>query len=103
MWAWLWSVLGMIVAVPTLVVLRVLCDHIPQLEKLGNFLAGALRNPSAAAGQVGNLFVGAALAEALGILVALSLVRELGPVVAAPDCGGRCLKEMGRAQLAGNA
>ncbi|MCX4198457.1 F0F1 ATP synthase subunit C, partial [Methylobacterium organophilum] len=25
----------------------------------GNFLAGALRNPSAAAGQVGNLFVGA--------------------------------------------
>ena len=34
----------------------------------GNYLAGALRNPSAAAGQVGNLFVGAALAEALGIL-----------------------------------
>ena len=30
----------------------------------GQFLAGALRNPSAAAGQVGNLFVGAALAEA---------------------------------------
>jgi F-type H+-transporting ATPase subunit c len=34
----------------------------------GNFLNGALRNPSAAAGQVGNLFVGAALAEAIGIL-----------------------------------
>ena len=34
----------------------------------GQFLAGALRNPSAAASQVGNLFVGAALAEALGIL-----------------------------------
>ena len=34
----------------------------------GNFLSGALRNPSAAAGQIGNLFVGAALAEALGIL-----------------------------------
>lgn len=33
-----------------------------------NFLNGALRNPSAAASQVGNLFVGAALAEALGIL-----------------------------------
>ena len=33
----------------------------------GQFLSGALRNPSAAAGQVGNLFVGAALAEALGI------------------------------------
>ena len=34
----------------------------------GQFLAGALRNPSAAASQIGNLFVGAALAEALGIL-----------------------------------
>ena len=34
----------------------------------GNFLAGALRNPSAAGSQIGNLFVGAALAEALGIL-----------------------------------
>ena len=34
----------------------------------GNFLSGALRNPSAAANQIGNLFVGAALVEALGIL-----------------------------------
>lgn len=34
----------------------------------GQFLSGALRNPSAAAAQTGNLFVGAALAEALGIL-----------------------------------
>ncbi len=34
----------------------------------GNFLAGALRNPGAAGAQIGNLFVGAALAEALGIL-----------------------------------
>ena len=34
----------------------------------GNFLSGALRNPSAAGSQIGNLFVGAALAEALGIL-----------------------------------
>ncbi len=34
----------------------------------GNFLNGALRNPGAAGGQTGNLFVGAALAEALGIL-----------------------------------
>jgi F-type H+-transporting ATPase subunit c len=34
----------------------------------GNFLSAAIRNPAAAAGQIGNLFVGAALAEALGIL-----------------------------------
>ena len=40
LWAWLWSVVGMIVAVPLLVVMRVLCDHIPGLERLGNFLGG---------------------------------------------------------------
>lgn len=43
----------------------------------GNFLAGALRNPSAAPSQMANLFVGIAFAEALGIfsfLVALLLM-----------------------------
>lgn len=40
LWAWLWSVVGMIVAVPLLVVMRVLCDHIPGLERLGSFLGG---------------------------------------------------------------
>jgi len=33
----------------------------------GNFLLGALRNPSASDGQFGRAFVGAALAEGLGI------------------------------------
>jgi F-type H+-transporting ATPase subunit c len=43
----------------------------------GNFLSGALRNPSAADGQFGRAFVGAALAEGLGIfalVVALLLL-----------------------------
>ena len=43
----------------------------------GNVLAGALRNPSAAAGQTATLFVGIAFAEALGIfsfLIALLLM-----------------------------
>ncbi|WP_045391560.1 F0F1 ATP synthase subunit C [Falsirhodobacter sp. alg1] len=43
----------------------------------GNFLSGALRNPSAAASQMANLFVGIAFAEALGIfafLIALLLM-----------------------------
>ncbi len=45
----------------------------------GNFLAGALRNPSAAASQVGNLFGGAALVEALGILAfVLGILAWLG-------------------------
>jgi F-type H+-transporting ATPase subunit c len=43
----------------------------------GNFLSGALRNPSAADGQFGRAFIGAALAEGLGIfafVVALILL-----------------------------
>lgn len=40
LWAWMWSVVGMVVAVPMLVVLRVICDHVPALQRLGNFLGG---------------------------------------------------------------
>ena len=43
----------------------------------GNYLAGALRNPSAAASQTATLFIGLAFAEALGIfsfLIALVLM-----------------------------
>ena len=40
LWAWLWSVIGMVIAVPVLVVMRVLAEHIPGWEKFGNFLAG---------------------------------------------------------------
>ena len=43
----------------------------------GNYLAGALRNPAAAAEQQATLFIGIAFAEALGIfsfLVALLLL-----------------------------
>ena len=43
----------------------------------GNYLSGALRNPSAAASQTATLFIGMAFAEALGIfsfLVALLLM-----------------------------
>lgn len=40
LWAWLWSIVGMIVAVPILVVMRVLFEQIPGMEKIANFLAG---------------------------------------------------------------
>ncbi|MEM1382502.1 MAG: F0F1 ATP synthase subunit C [Pseudomonadota bacterium] len=43
----------------------------------GNFLAGALRNPAAAAEQTPTLFIGIAFAEALGIfsfLIAILLL-----------------------------
>jgi len=38
-WAWLWSVMGMLLAVPLLVTLRAFCEHIPRLEPVGKFLA----------------------------------------------------------------
>ncbi|TJZ93366.1 AI-2E family transporter [Paracoccus gahaiensis] len=49
LWAWLWSVIGMVIAVPVLVVMRVLADHVPGWEKFGNFLAGEA--PAALAGE----------------------------------------------------
>ena len=40
LFAWLWSIVGMIVAVPLLVVLNVICRYIPSLSGLGTFLSG---------------------------------------------------------------
>ena len=39
-WAWLWGVAGALMAVPFLVFLKVLCDHVPALNVIGNFLSG---------------------------------------------------------------
>lgn len=38
-WAWLWSVVGMVVAVPLLVAVRTLSEHIDGLHNLGDFLS----------------------------------------------------------------
>jgi F-type H+-transporting ATPase subunit c len=43
----------------------------------GNFLSGALRNPSASDGQFGRAFIGAALAEGLGIFAFLVAILLL--------------------------
>ena len=46
----------------------------------GNYLAGALRNPSAADGQFGRLIFGFAVTEALGIFgFALALILIFAP------------------------
>ena len=44
---------------------------------VGNFLSGALRNPSAAAGQTATMFIGIALAEAMGIFSVLVAILLL--------------------------
>ena len=39
LFAWLWSVVGMLVATPLLVAIRTFCEHIPGLQKMGHFLS----------------------------------------------------------------
>ncbi|WGH77934.1 AI-2E family transporter [Jannaschia ovalis] len=39
--AWTWSVMGMVVAVPLLIVIKVICDAIPKFRKIGLFLGDA--------------------------------------------------------------
>lgn len=39
--AWIWSVMGMVVAVPLLIVVKVVCDSIPRMRKVGFFLGGS--------------------------------------------------------------
>lgn len=47
----------------------------------GNFLSGAMRNPSAAPGQFTNLILGFALTEALGIFsLAVALILLFVPL-----------------------
>ena len=37
--SWLWSIFGMLVAVPILVMVQAFCEHIAPLESLGHFLS----------------------------------------------------------------
>ena len=39
LWAWMWSIVGMLVAVPLLVAVRTFCEHIPKLQAFGTFLS----------------------------------------------------------------
>lgn len=38
LWGWLWGIAGAVLAVPMLAVFKILCDHIKQLQPLGEFL-----------------------------------------------------------------
>ena len=47
-WAWLWSAVGILVATPLLVSVRVFCDHIPALGAVGQFLSDRGKEEEAA-------------------------------------------------------
>ncbi|WP_238366843.1 AI-2E family transporter [Mesobacterium pallidum] len=47
-WAWLWSAVGILVATPLLVSVRVFCDHIPALSGVGRFLSDRGKEEEAA-------------------------------------------------------
>ncbi|WP_372921325.1 AI-2E family transporter [Roseovarius sp.] len=44
-WAWLWGIPGALMAVPILVLVKVVCDHVPALSTFGNFLGGRAIEP----------------------------------------------------------
>jgi predicted PurR-regulated permease PerM len=39
-WTWLWGVVGALMAVPLLMTLKIVCDHIESLQPVGEFLSG---------------------------------------------------------------
>lgn len=49
-WGWLWGVAGLLIAVPLLVVFKILCDHIAPLQVIGAYLSSL---PPPAAGRNG--------------------------------------------------
>ncbi|MBP6095283.1 MAG: AI-2E family transporter [Methyloversatilis sp.] len=37
-WGWLWGIAGMLIAVPMLIIVKVVCSHVEQWEPIGTFL-----------------------------------------------------------------
>ncbi len=44
-WAWLWGIPGALMAVPILVLIKVICDDVPALATFGKFLSGRKLEP----------------------------------------------------------
>ncbi len=44
-WAWLWGVVGALLAVPILMTFKILCDHFETLAPVGEFLSGRQAEP----------------------------------------------------------
>jgi predicted PurR-regulated permease PerM len=51
LWVWLWGIAGAFLAVPVLVVVKVLADNLPPLTTFGRFLEAERREPASGAGR----------------------------------------------------
>ena len=49
-WGWLWGIGGALMAVPILLVIKILCDHIESWRSFGEFLSGREDTPISGAG-----------------------------------------------------
>jgi predicted PurR-regulated permease PerM len=38
-WSWMWGVWGLLLAVPMLMVMKAICDHVEELQPVGDFLS----------------------------------------------------------------
>jgi predicted PurR-regulated permease PerM len=47
LWAWLWGVVGALMAVPILMTLKIFCDHIDSLHGVGEFVSGKAADDTA--------------------------------------------------------
>jgi predicted PurR-regulated permease PerM len=43
LWVWLWGIAGAFLAVPVLVIVKVVSDNLPQMQAFGRFLEGRQR------------------------------------------------------------
>jgi predicted PurR-regulated permease PerM len=50
-WGWIWGIVGVLIAVPLTMALKIFCDHFKSLAPLGELLAG---EPEPAKGSVGS-------------------------------------------------
>lgn len=45
LWAWIWGVVGALMAVPILMTFKIFCDHIQSLQPIGEFVSGKSSKP----------------------------------------------------------